>query len=132
MQRNLKFLDFSFVQVNTILLIFRSKIKCLKCFNFEFYFSQVFIDVNGRYRNGKFSRNMFLRSLWFFKSDNFGTSALRTSWPKLPIFWNWTSKKIPDWQKCVGFKKKTRKRSKSLHPNVQYSTQLMPFAYLCS
>ena len=42
--------------------------------------------------------------------------------PKLPIFWNWTYKNIPDQQLSVSFK--IRKSAKSLHPTVLYRIQL--------
>ena len=43
------------------------------------------------------------------------------AWPKLPIFWNWTPKNIPDQQKRVSFQK-SKKSAKSLHATVCTAT----------
>ena len=51
-------------------------------------------------------------------------------WLKLPIFWNWTPKNIPDWQKPVTFRK-SRKNTKSLHPTLELVMVCSSEAYWC-
>ena len=68
----------------------------MACLNVKGIFLQIFK-----------TKYLFLRSLWLKKQH-----CCRARVRNCRFFWNWTSKNLPDQQKCVGFKK-------SLHPTVR-------------
>ena len=63
-----------------------------------------------------------------FLNENFAEHALSVP-PNLQIFWNLTSKNVPDRQQCVKFRK-LLEIAKSFHPTVQSTGEL--FSHLRS
>ena len=90
--------------------------------NFIFgYCSLIYIKkVSGNLKQKKYE---FWKSLWFFENENFASREM-VPWVKLPIFWNWTPKNKPDWQKCVCFQKSRKVLNHStLLPGVHSGTR---------
>ena len=79
--------------------------------------------VSANFQPKKYS---FLRSLWFFQSENIAARG-QIRW----YFWNWTHKNIPDRQLSAHALSKIAKSSISLHP-IWQEQFLSPIYGICT
>ena len=71
-----------------------------------------------------FSNFLFVDCSLMYK-ENFAAPARS----KLPIFWNWVPKNVPDQQKCVGFQNSKKVLNYS---TLLYVLRYLPYMYNCT